>query len=419
MRFLLAVFLLCAALPAQAELTIEITGAGEHQIPISLVRFAGDDQIDSASSISSVVSNDLMRTGLFKLIDPAGKAPHDANEVNYVKWPGVDALLVGKIQALDGGRVEVRFRLLDMVRRTELIGLAVTAKKEQLRAIGHRVADLVYEKLTGDPGVFSTRIAYVNREGKKYRLVVADSDGYGEQTLLALNEPIMSPAWSPDGSQLAYVSFERGHASVFVQSLATGQRAVLADFSGSNSGPAWSPDGKQIAMVLSREGASQLYLMRSDGKDLRRVTFSEAIDTEPCFSPDGKWLLFTSDRGGSAQIYRAPVAGGPAERLTFDGTNNFSPRVSPDGKNFVFSHYVDGVFYIGIQDFATGQMQILTGGGWEKKPSFAPNGKLVLFATESQGRGILATVSIDGRVRQKMVAQRGDIREPIWGPFLK
>ena len=159
--------------------------------------------------------------------------------------------------------------------------------------------------------------------------------------------------------------------------------------------------------------------MRSDGKDLRRITFSEAIDTEPSFSPDGKWLLFTSDRGGSAQIYRVPVAGGPAERLTFDGTNNFSPRVSPDGKSFVFSHYVDGVFYIAIQDFATGQMQILTGGGWEKKPSFAPNGKLVLFATESQGRGILATVSIDGRVRQKMVAQRGDIREPIWGPFLK
>ena len=185
MRFLLAVFLLCAALPAKAELTIEITGAGEHQIPISLVRFAGDDQIDSASSISSVVSNDLLRTGLFKLIDPAGKAPHEPNEVNYVEWPGVDALLIGKVQALDGGRVEVRFRLLDMVRRTELIGLAVTARKEQMRAIAHRVADLVYEKLTGDPGVFSTRIAYVNREGKKYRLVVADSDGYGEQTLLA------------------------------------------------------------------------------------------------------------------------------------------------------------------------------------------------------------------------------------------
>ena len=366
-----------------------------------------------------MVSNDLLRTGLFKLIDPAGKAPHEPNEVSYDEWPGVEALLIGKVRSLDGGRVEVRFRLLDMVRRTELVGLAVTAKAEQLRAIGHRVADLVYEKLTGSAGVFSTRIAYVNRESKKYRLVVADSDGFGEQTLLALNEPIMSPAWSPDGSQLAYVSFERGHASVFVQSLATRQRTMLADFPGSNSAPVWSPNGKQLAMVLTRDGSSQIYMVRADGSDLRRITFSETIDTEPNFLPDGKSLLFTSDRGGSAQIYRVPVEGGTAERLTFEGTNNFSPRVSPDGKNFVFSHFIGGVFYIAVQDFESKQMQVLTSGGWEKKPSFAPNGKLVLFATESQGRGILATVSSDGRVKQKMVAQRGDIREPIWGPFLK
>ncbi|MGE5757395.1 MAG: Tol-Pal system beta propeller repeat protein TolB, partial [Sideroxydans sp.] len=401
--------------------TIEISGAGEHQIPVSLVSFAGEEKV-AGQTISSVVANDLTRTGLFKLIDPAGRAPHEPGEVRYDEWPGVDALVIGKVLALDGGRVEVRFRLLDMVRRTELVGLAVTARNEQVRAIAHRVADLVYEKLTGSPGVFSTRIAYVNRDvrdGKRYRLVVADSDGYGEQTLLALNEPIMSPAWSPDGSQLAYVSFERGHASVFVQSLATRQRTVLADFPGSNSAPTWSPDGKQLAMVLTRDGNSQIYLVRADGSNLRRITFSEAIDTEPHFLPDGKSLLFTSARGGSAQIYRVPAEGGYAERLTFEGDDNFSPRVSPDGKSFVFSHFVGGVFYIAVQDFANNQMQVLTSGGWEKKPSFAPNGKLVLFATESQGRGILATVSGDGRVKQKMVAQRGDIREPIWGPFLK
>ncbi|MDO8988206.1 MAG: Tol-Pal system beta propeller repeat protein TolB [Sideroxyarcus sp.] len=418
MRIWVAIVLLCAAFSARAELTIEITGAGEHQIPISLVRFAGEEQLPE-QKISSVVSNDLLRTGLFKLIDPQGKAPHEPGEVSYVEWPGVEALLIGKVRLLDGDRVEVRFRLLDMVRQTELIGLAVTARTEQLRAIGHRVADLVYEKLTGSPGVFSTRIAYVNREGKKYRLVVADSDGYGEQTLLALNEPIMSPTWSPDGSQIAYVSFERGHATVFVQSLATRQRSVLADFPGSNSAPVWSPDGKRLALVLTREGSSQIYTVRPDGSDLRRITFSDTIDTEPNFLSDGKTLLFTSDRGGSAQIYSVPVEGGAAERLTFEGSSNFSPRVSPDGKKFVFSHFIGGVFYIAVQEFESKQMQILTSGGWEKKPSFAPNGKLVLFATESQGRGILATVSSDGRVKQKMVAQRGDIREPIWGPFIK
>jgi TolB protein len=418
MRFVGAFVLLFVACSARAELSIEITGAGEHQIPISVVRFAGEETM-VGQSISSVVSNDLIRTGLFKLIDPAGKVPHEPGDVSYVEWPGVEALLIGKLRSVDGGRVEVQFRLLDMVRQTELTGLAVTAKSEQLRAIGHRVADLVYEKLTGSAGVFSTRIAYVNREGKKYRLVVADSDGYGEQTLLALNHPIMSPSWSPDGRKLAYVSFERGHATVFVQSLATRQRTVLADFPGSNSAPTWSPDGKQLALVLTRDGSSNLYTVNSDGKNLRRITYGDSIDTEPNFLADGESLLFTSDRGGSAQIYRVPVKGGYAKRLTFEGNSNFSPRISPDGKSYVFSHYVDGVFYIAVQDFETKQMQVLTSGGWEKKPSFAPNGKLVLFATESQGRGILATVSSDGRVKQKMVAQRGDIREPIWGPFFK
>ena len=275
MRLLGAIVLLCAAWSAQAELTIEITGAGEHQIPISLVRFAGEEKL-AGQTISSVVSNDLMRTGLFKLIDPAGRAPHEPGEVNYAEWSGVDALVIGKVLVLDAGRVEVRFRLLDMVRHIELIGLAVTAKNDQMRAIGHRVADLVYEKMTGSPGVFSTRIAYVNRENKKYRLVVADSDGFGEQTLLASNEPIMSPSWSPDGSQLAYVSFERGHAVVLVQSLATRQRTVLADLPGSNSAPTWSPDRKRLALVLTHEGSSQLYTVRA-----MAATYAELRSVRP------------------------------------------------------------------------------------------------------------------------------------------
>ena len=419
MRVWLGLFLgLCVTMSARAALDIEITGAGEHQTPISVVRFAGEELIDG-QTISSVVTSDLLRTGLFKQIDPAGKAPHEPEDVKYPEWPGVEALVIGSVRLLDGGRAEVRFRLIDVVRHSELIGLAVTARSDQVRAIGHRIADLVYEKLTGSAGVFSTRIAYVNREGKHFRLVISDSDGYGEQTLLSLNEPIMSPAWSPDGKQIAYVSFERGHATVYAQSLATQKRTVLADFSGSNSAPVWSPDGRQLAMVLTRDGSSQLYLARADGSGLRRVSFSGAIDTEPAFSPDGKWLLFTSDRGGKPQIYRMAVTGGSAERLTFEGSSNYSPRFSPDGKSFVFSHFIGGVFYIAVQDFESNQMQILTTGGWEKKPSFAPNGKLILFASEAQGRGILATVSSDGRVKQKMVAQSGDIREPVWGPFLK
>jgi TolB protein len=417
MRYLAAFVLMCAAYSAQATLNIEIIGAGEHQIPISIVPFAGESQL--AQSISGVIINDLKRSGLFRTVDPAGKAPHEPKDVIFTDWSGVDALVIGSVVQGADGRVQVQFRLFDTLKQIELTGQAVSAKSDQLRAIAHRIADMIYEKFTGDAGVFSTRIAYINREGKTNRLVVADSDGYGEQTVLSLNESIMSPAWSPDGSHLAYVTFEQGHAVTYVQSLLMRQRAVLAAFPGSNSAPAWSPDGKQLAIVLTRDGSSQIYLVRPDGSGLRRVTFSDAIDTEPNFSPDGQYLLFTSDRGGSAQIYRMPVEGGDAERLTFEGTNNFSPRYSPDGKSFVFMHSNGKQFLIATQDFETRQMQILTDVGWEKKPSYAPNGKLVLFATESQGRGILATVSSDGRVKQKMIPQRGDIREPTWGPFLK
>lgn len=417
LRYFGFLVLLCAVLPARAALNIEIIGAGEHQIPVAIVPFAGEGKF--AQSISSVIAADLVRSGLFRLVDPAGKAPHEPREVVYADWAGTDALAIGSIEEQINSRVAVKFRLLDTAKQTELTGHAVSARTDQLRAIAHRIADMIYEKLTGDAGVFSTRIVYVNRQGKINRLVVADSDGYGEQTVLTTSEPIMSPAWSPDGSHLAYVTFEQGHAVVYVQSLLTNQRVVVANFRGSNSAPAWSPDGKQLAVVLTRDGGSHIYLVRPDGSDLRRLTFSGVIDTEPNFSPDGQSLLFTSDRGNSPQIYRMPVDGGAAERLTFEGGNNFSPRHSPDGKSFTFSHLTQGRFYIATQDFATKQMQLLTEGGWEKKPSFAPNGKLILFATEAQGRGILATVSSDGRVKQRMFPQAGDIREPVWGPFLK
>ncbi len=409
--------LMVFAAPAHAVLNIEITGAGEHQTPVSLVRFAGDAAV--AQGLLDIVGNDLSRTGLFKLVDPAGKSPHDPRDIRSAEWAGVEAVLIGTIEPQDEGKVAVKFRLLDLVRNAELLSQVVTAKEDQVRAISHRIADLVYERLTGSPGVFSTRIAYVSRDEGVYRLVVADSDGDNEQALLTSKEPIMSPAWSPDGRQIAYVSFEKRRAMVYVQSLTSRQRTLIADFPGSNSAPAWSPDGSRIAMVLTRDDESQIYIADSNGNHLRRVTYSEAIDTEPCFSPDGESLLFTSDRGGSPQIYRVSVKGGGAERLTFESGNAFSPRFHPDGKSFVFAHFNEGIFHIAVYDLESRQMQILTAGGWEKKPSYAPNGKMILFATEVQGRGILATVSSDGRVKQKMVAQRGDIREPMWGPFLK
>ncbi len=416
-RNIFSVLLMAVALPVQATLDIEITGAGEHQIPISIVPFNGEEKL--TQKISQIIANDLKRSGLFRLVDPAGKSPQEMRDVNYGDWAKVDALTIGSAVVLPDGRVEVKFRLLDTHKQSQLLGQSVVAKGDQVRAIAHRIADMIYEKFTGHAGVFSTRIAYVNREGKLNRLVVADSDGYGEQSVLTLQEPIMSPSWSPDGSHLAYVTFEQGRAVIYVQSLFTRQRFVLAAFPGSNSAPAWSPDGKQLAIVLTRDGTSSIYLVRPDGSGLKRITYSDAIDTEPSFSPDGRFLLFSSDRGGSVQVYRMPVDGGYAERMTFEGNNNFSPRYSPDGSNFVFMHSTGRQFYIATQDFKTRQIQVLTNVGWEKKPSFAPNGKLILFATESLGRGILATVSSDGRVKQKMIPQQGDIREPMWGPFLK
>jgi TolB protein len=283
LRGMAGLLLLAQASIAGAGLSIEIIGAGEHQIPITVVPFGGDASM--GQSINEVVVGDLQRSGLFRLVDPAGKLPHELAEVSYPDWQvrGAEALAIGTVAAQANGRIEARFRLLDVVKQAELGGQVVSANDGQVRAIGHRIADMIYEKLTGDKGVFSTRIAYVNRQGQKFSLVVADSDGFNEQIVLASNSPIISPAWSPDGSHLAYVSFETGHAVVYAQSLYTNQRKVLADFSGSNSAPAWSPDGKQLAVVLTRDGSSQIYLVRPDGSGLRRITFSGAIDTEPFF----------------------------------------------------------------------------------------------------------------------------------------
>lgn len=413
-RLFLVLGLLLRAGLAAAALDIEIIGAGDNQIPIAIAPFGGDSRM--TGELNQVIAGDLQRSGLFRLIDASSETAHRPAEVRYPAWQArnAEALVVGTTGNLPDGRVEARYYLLDTVKQVTLLGESLSAKPDQVRVIGHNIADAIYEKLTGSKGIFSSHMAYVNRQGSAFRLLVADSDGYNEQVILSSNEPIMSPAWSPDGKSLAYVSFENGHAAVYVQSLGSAKRALVANFRGSNSAPAWSPDGQTLAVVLTRDGNSQIYLMDVGGGNVRRISFSNGIDTEPNFSLDGQSIIFTSDRGGSAQIYRMSLSGGSAQRLTFGEGANYSARHSPDGKNFVCTHRANGRFYIATQDFETGQMTLLTEGGWEKKPSYAPNGKLILFASEARGRGILATVSSDGRVKQQMFTQNGDAREPVW-----
>lgn len=421
LRYLLP-FLLAIPGVLHAALTIEIVGSGANQIPVAIVPFASE--FTMPQGITSVVTADLQRSGLFKLIDPTSirPLPYELNEVNYQDWRGLgaEAMVIGTITPRPDGRLEIRFRLLDVVKRTQLAGASYTVAPEQLRLTAHKIADVIYEKLTGDAGVFSTKIAYIVKSGKRYELQVSDADGYGAQTVLASNEPLISPTWSPDGTRLAYVSFERQKPIIYVQSLITGQRRAVSEFKGNNSAPAWSPDGNRLAVVLTKDGNTQIHIVTADGNYVKRLTYSSTIDTEPNFSPDGKNVIFTSDRGGSPQIYRVSVDGGSASRLTFDGSYNVSPRYSPDGKSFAFIQRVNGSsFNVAVQDLATSQVQVLTDTRKDESPSFAPNGKMILYATEIGGHGVLAAVSSDGRVKQRLTTKAGDVREPAWGPIFK
>ena len=417
-RLFVVLSLALLAMPyARAQLTIEIVGGAGTTIPVSIVPFEGESA--QPLSITQIVGADLTRSGLFKLIDPGSMRPSRAEDVRAADWRArnADAVVVGTMRPSPDGRIEVRFALVDAVKGATLANQIYTIAPGQLRATAHKIADVIYEKLTGDAGVFSTRIAYITKQGPRFALQVADADGFEPQTIVQSNEPLLSPRWSPDGNQIAYVSFEQKKPVVYVQSLLTGQRRAVANFRGSNSAPAWSPDGRRLAVTLTRDGGSQLYLMNADGNDVRRITQSAAIDTEAYFMPDGQSLLFTSDRGGTPQIYRLNLANNGVERLTFEGSYNVTPRPLPDGRGMVFVRREAGRFQLATMDFASRQVQVLTQGPVDESPSIAPNGKLVIYANEQGGRGVLAAVSTDGSVRQRLVSPATDVREPAWGPL--
>lgn len=404
------------SLPALGQFRVEISGVGATQIPVAVARFR--DEAAAPQPVGAIVRADLERSGLIRPIDAPGDLD-ERSQPSMSEWRGrgADALVAGSVMRLADGRFDVRYKLWDVVKGADLGGQAYAVTAPDLRLAAHRIADAVYEKLTGEKGVFSTRICYVSKAANRYTLRVTDADGEGGQVALTSPEPIISPAWSPSGREIAYVSFESGKAVVWVQEVASGARKPIANFRGSNSAPAWSPDGQQLAVTLSREGGSQLHLMGRDGNNLRRLTQSSAIDTEPAFAPDGKSIFFVSDRGGSPQIYRMPLAGGAAERVTFNGGYNISPAVSPDGRLLAYINRSGNAFRVSTLDLATGAVQTLTDTSDDESPSFAPNGRLLIYATRAQGRDVLMTTTLDGKIKTRLLSSGADVREPVWGPF--
>lgn len=407
-----------AAGAAQAQLKVEIAGVGANQIPVAVAAFA--DENLAPAQISAIIRADLERSGVFKIID-AGTVLSETAAINYGQWKsrGADALVVGSVQQLADGRFEIRYKLHDTIKSAEISKLDNAALPRFTRVAAHKIADDIYEKLTGTPGAFATRIAYVNenRGARDYRLEVADADGEGMVKALQSNEPIISPAWSPDGSKVAYVSFEQRKPVIYVHDLATGTRKAIVNQKGSNSGPTWAPDGQSLAVSLSKDGHTQIYGVNADGSGLRRLSNSNGIDTEAHFSPDGQSIYFISDRSGGVQIYKMSASGGEASRVTFKGSYNISPRLSSDGKTLAWISQRDGNYSLYAMDLASGQELRLADGATE--PSFAPNGKYIMYATKGGGRSGLAVVSVDGRIKQRLSTQAGSIREPSWGPFMK
>lgn len=419
--------LLCGllwSLAAQAQLEIEVDGGEVGAKPIAIVPFAAAPGV--SFDVAQIVEADLVRSGLFRTIPRTDmlEKPNDPAKIDYRNWRavGMENVVVGSLVPAGRG-VAVRFFLMDATRGAQLLGFDMPAVgPEQLRVVAHQVADLIYEKLTGTKGYFNTQIAYVTASGfgpgRRFELVVADADGFNPRTIATSREPLMSPAWSPDGKKLAYVGYERGRSSIYVHTLASGDLKKVVSEKGINGAPAWLPDGSKLVVTLSFETNPDLYLVDLNGGSRKRLTDHYGIDTEATVSPDGLQIAFTSDRGGSPQVYIVSINGGEPRRVTFQGRQNLRPRFSPDGKSLLVVNADGGRYTIASVDLQSGSLRKLTDGPQDESPSFAPNGSVVIYATAGRGNPELATVTTDGRVRQRM-RQPGEVREPAWGPSVR
>jgi TolB protein len=422
-RILLFLLLWGWHLTAAAGLTIEITQGAEGALPIAVVPFGGSAPED----VAAIVASDLKRSGRFKPLPTSDMLarPHSKAEVDFRDWRALkqESLVVGQVNQTGSG-YQIQFELLDVFRGESLAGYQFNTSARDVRPTAHHIADLIYEALTGERGAFATRIAYItglrSADGKeRVALQVADSDGFNPQTIFSSNEPVLSPAWSPHGRRLAYVSFENRKPAIYVQDVYSGQRERIADFSGINGAPAWSPDGRSLAITLSKDGNPDIFVMDVGSRGLRAITRHPSIDTEPAWSPDGQHLVFTSDRGGSPQIYRVSAAGGEPQRVTFDGKYNARASYSADGKRLTMVTRDGGEFRIGVLDVASKAFRTVSEGNLDESPSFAPNGSMIIYAARAQGRGVLYAVSADGRTRQRLALDIGDVREPVWSPYSK
>jgi len=429
-RWLLALTVLLLPLAAMAQqkgLEIDIIGGNASATPITVVPMAYQGSAAPNTDVAAVVRADLERSGQFRNLPEAQivERPSRGSEVQYPTWRALkqDYLVVGRVLDAGAGAYRVEYELFDVAKGERMLGLAMTARSNAMRDVAHQMADAIYEKITGVRGAFWTRIAYITASGSganmRYALMVADSDGYNPQTIVRSAEPLLSPSWSPDGRKLAYVSFERGNSSIYVQDIATGGRELLTSFRGINSAPSFSPDGRRLALALSRSGNPEIYVMDLGSKQLTQLTNHFGIDTEPTWSADGSSVYFTSDRGGRPQIYQVSASGGSANRVTFQGNYNAKASVSFDGKKIAVAQGAGSSYKIAMMDSSlrAPRWSTLSPGSLDESPSFAPNASMVLYAAREGGRGVLYEVSADGRVRQRLVLADGDVREPAWGPY--